>query len=225
MSILSLAQKYKCDRPDFPNFTASYLAGDWYLHQVTVPEGEELTQACVTAKFTMKANQWGFTQLNKFGNLNEPWPNRYKTQISGQCDEWGQCPVFWSNGEGKLTAMAPRVLAAHHEYYFISYWCDANSGFPRVWVYSRTPEMLGSTQDTVNYYLSTLLPTLNKSSLKTVQQESEYTNFKCKYNIGADYVDMNDKQEKEEENEREVEFDLGNGWELEVELEHELALP
>ena len=120
--------------------------------------------------------------------------------------------------------MTPRVIAANGSYYFISYWCDANSGFPRVWVYSRTPEMAGHTQDTVNYWLSTLLPTLDKTSLKTVQQESAYTNFKCKYTIGADYVNMNDKLEKEEENEHEVEFDLGNGWELEVELEHELAL-
>ena len=77
MSILSLAQKYKCDQPAFPQWDASYLSGDWYLHQVTVPEGEELTQACVTAKYTMKENQWGFEQKTKWGNLNETWPNRY----------------------------------------------------------------------------------------------------------------------------------------------------
>lgn len=83
--------------------------------------------------------------------------------------------------------------------------------------------MPGATQDIVDYYLSTMLPHLDKTQLKTVQQESANSDFKCKYDIHADYVSMIDKKEQKE-NEYEVEFDMGNGSELEVELEHELAL-
>ena len=166
MSIVSLAQKYQCDKIGPIRFDlAHYLEGDWYLQQMTMPEGETLSQVCVTSKYTFKPDLWSFDVVNKFGNLNESWPNRYMNEIAGQCDEWGQFPVFWSNGEGLLTAMATRIIAADTSLYFISYWCDAYSGFNCAWVYSREPKMSGATQDVVDYYLSLHLPSLDKTQL------------------------------------------------------------
>lgn len=67
-------------------------------------------------------------------------------------------------GEGLSTdVFNMRVVDTDYTYYSINYWCDDYSGYPRVWVFTRYPDITQDWVDYITYRVTQVLPNLDQS--------------------------------------------------------------
>ena len=95
--------------------------------------------------------------------------------------------MIWpTDGDGKSIAWCEafdmRVVATDNATYSINYWCDKYSGFPRVWVFTRSPDI---SIDMESMLLKEILPNLDQSKLVPIVQGAS-----CNYDLHTGLVNI-----------------------------------
>ena len=143
MSMLSLWQ-YTCDHPATIDFNLSDYMGRWYLQQQTIEptNGSYKLYSCQTSDF-VDADGDSFTLLNAYNYITGSFGvGTGWNEFEGSCTSDGSCTFeqtasFTTSGfTAASTSMS--VIATDYSSYAINYACDDSTGFPRVWIFTRS---------------------------------------------------------------------------------------
>ena len=168
MSMLSL-QQYTCDHPAGIDFNIGDYMGNWYMQSQSASlENRVLTKACVISNFHSLDGD-SFNIDNQYISL---YPGAGPTGLvqgnkEGFCDASGECNIWTPPPPGLKGMPRPnvvRIIDTDYTTYSINYECDDNSGFPRVWILTRSESISQTEYDQIYHRMTSLLPSFDHGS-------------------------------------------------------------